>query len=106
MLQRSLSKAFCRSMYTGNMTTSKTPMSSVVPMVLEQSASGERVYDIYSRLLKERVICLHGPVDDHLASVITAQLLYLESEDPEGDVFMYINSPGGVVSAGLGTSSF
>lgn len=70
-------------------------------MVLEQSARGERVFDIYSRLLKERIICLHGPVDDQMASVITAQLLFLESEHPEKDIYMYINSPGGVVTAGL-----
>ncbi|OQR97100.1 ATP-dependent Clp protease proteolytic subunit [Achlya hypogyna] len=77
------------------------PLASVVPMVLEQSPRGERVYDIYSRLLKERIIFLHGPVDDHTACLITAQLLFLESEHPEKDVCMYINSPGGVVTAGL-----
>lgn len=75
--------------------------TGIVPMVLEQSARGERVYDIFSRLLKERIICLHGPVNDHMSSLITAQLLFLESEDPEKDIHMYINSPGGVVSAGL-----
>ncbi|EQC28527.1 Clp protease [Saprolegnia diclina VS20] len=78
-----------------------SPTGSVVPMVLEQSPRGERVYDIYSRLLKERIIFLHGPVNDHTACLITAQLLYLESEHPEKDVCMYINSPGGVVTAGL-----
>ena len=76
-------------------------VTSNVPMVLEQSARGERVFDIYSRLLKERIICLHGPVNDYMASLITAQLLFLESEDPEKDIYMYINSPGGVVTAGL-----
>lgn len=76
-------------------------MNSVVPMVLEQSPRGERVFDIYSRLLKERIVFVHGPVNDAMASVVTAQLLFLESEHPEKDVFMYINSPGGVVSSGL-----
>lgn len=75
--------------------------SSLVPMVLEQSARGERVFDIYSRLLKERIVFVHGPVNDALASVVTAQLLFLEAEHPEKDVFVYINSPGGVVSSGL-----
>ncbi|CAK4246931.1 unnamed protein product [Aphanomyces euteiches] len=73
----------------------------VVPMVLEQSPRGERVYDIYSRLLKERIIFLNGPVNDHMASLTTAQLLFLESEHPEKDIYMYINSPGGAVTAGL-----
>ncbi|TYZ64420.1 hypothetical protein PybrP1_012656 [[Pythium] brassicae (nom. inval.)] len=76
-------------------------VGSLVPMVLEQSARGERVFDIYSRLLKERIVFVHGPVNDALASVVTAQLLFLEAEHPEKDVFMYINSPGGVVSSGL-----
>jgi len=70
-------------------------------MVVEQSARGERAYDIYSRLLKERVIFLVGPVDDHVANVIVAQLLFLESENPDKDIHLYINSPGGVVTAGL-----
>lgn len=73
----------------------------VLKMVLERSARGERVFDIYSRLLAERIICLHGPVTDQMASVITAQLLFLESEKPDKEIYMYINSPGGVVSAGL-----
>jgi ATP-dependent Clp protease protease subunit len=77
------------------------PVSTLVPMVVEQSGRGERSYDIYSRLLKERIIFLTGQVHDDMASVICAQLLFLESENPEKDVFMYINSPGGVVSAGL-----
>jgi len=70
-------------------------------MVVEQSARGERAYDIYSRLLKERVIFLVGPIDDHIANVIVAQFLFLESENPDKDVYLYINSPGGAVSAGL-----
>lgn len=76
-------------------------VNSVVPMVLEQSPRGERVFDIYSRLLKERIVFVHGPVNDSMASLVTAQLLFLESEHPEKDVFMYINSPGGIVSSGL-----
>ena len=73
----------------------------MVPMVIEQSSRGERAFDIYSRLLKERIIILNGPVHDELASVVTAQLLFLESEDPTSPISMYINSPGGVVTAGL-----
>ncbi|WXT99486.1 MAG: ATP-dependent Clp protease proteolytic subunit [Catillopecten margaritatus gill symbiont] len=72
-----------------------------VPMVVEQSARGERAYDIYSRLLKERVIFMVGPVEDYMANVIVAQMLFLESENPEKDIHLYINSPGGSVSAGL-----
>jgi ATP-dependent Clp protease, protease subunit len=74
---------------------------NLVPMVVEQTARGERAYDIYSRLLKERVVFLVGPVEDYMANVIVAQLLYLESENPEKDIAIYINSPGGSVSAGL-----
>jgi len=74
---------------------------NLVPMVVEQTPRGERAYDIYSRLLKERVVFLVGPVDDHVANVIVAQLLFLESENPEKDISLYINSPGGSVSAGL-----
>lgn len=74
---------------------------SLVPMVVEQTARGERAFDIYSRLLKERIIFVSGPIDDQVASLIVAQLLFLESEDPDKDIFMYINSPGGVVTAGL-----
>jgi len=74
---------------------------NLVPMVIEQTARGERAYDIYSRLLKERVIFLVGPVDDHVANLVVAQLLFLESENPDKDVHFYINSPGGSVSAGL-----
>ncbi|HEU4486893.1 MAG TPA: ATP-dependent Clp endopeptidase proteolytic subunit ClpP [Povalibacter sp.] len=74
---------------------------NLVPMVVEQTARGERAYDIYSRLLKERVIFIVGPVEDHMANLVVAQLLFLESENPEKDISLYINSPGGVVSAGL-----
>ena len=75
--------------------------ANLVPMVVEQSARGERAYDIYSRLLKERVIFVVGPIEDHMANLIVAQLLYLESENPDKDISLYINSPGGAVSAGL-----
>jgi ATP-dependent Clp protease protease subunit len=74
---------------------------NLVPMVVEQSARGERAYDIYSRLLKERVVFLVGPVDDHTANIIVAQLLFLESENPDKDISFYINSPGGSVTAGM-----
>ncbi len=74
---------------------------NLVPMVVEQTARGERSYDIYSRLLKERIIFLNGPVDDHVANLIIAQLLFLESEGPDKDIYLYINSPGGVVTSGL-----
>ncbi len=73
----------------------------LVPMVIEQTARGERAYDIYSRLLKERVIFVVGPVEDHMANLVVAQLLFLESENPDKDIHLYINSPGGVVTAGL-----
>lgn len=78
-----------------------TIKNMLIPMVIEQTNRGERSYDIYSRLLKERVIFLVGPVNDEVASVICAQLLFLESENPNKDIFLYINSPGGVVSSGL-----
>jgi ATP-dependent Clp protease protease subunit len=78
-----------------------TDMLGMVPMVIEQSGRGERAYDIYSRLLKERVIFLVGPVNDHTANLVVAQLLILESENPDKDISLYINSPGGSVSAGL-----
>ena len=77
-------------------------MNTLVPMVVEQSNKGERAYDIYSRLLKERIIFLVGPIDDNVASLVTAQLLFLESEDPKKEINLYINSPGGLVTAGLG----
>ena len=79
----------------------ETYMNALVPMVVEQTNRGERAYDIYSRLLKERIIFLTGPVDDYVASVITAQFLFLEAENPEKDISFYINSPGGIVSSGL-----
>lgn len=75
--------------------------AALVPMVVEQTSRGERSYDIYSRLLKERIIFLNGPVEDTMSSLICAQLLFLESENPDKDIFMYINSPGGVVTSGL-----
>jgi ATP-dependent Clp protease, protease subunit len=74
---------------------------NLVPMVVEQTARGERAYDIYSRLLKERVIFIVGPIDDYMANIVVAQMLFLESENPDKDVALYINSPGGVVTAGL-----
>jgi ATP-dependent Clp protease, protease subunit len=77
-------------------------MQNLIPMVVEQSNKGERAYDIYSRLLKERIIFLVGPVNDSVASLVTAQLLFLESEDPKKEIYLYINSPGGLVTAGLG----
>ena len=77
-------------------------MNTLVPMVVEQSNKGERAYDIYSRLLKERIIFLVGPINDNVASLVTAQLLFLESEDPKKEINLYINSPGGLVTAGLG----
>ena len=77
-------------------------MSTLVPMVVEQSNKGERAYDIYSRLLKERIIFLTGQINDNVASLVTAQLLFLEAEDPKKEIYLYINSPGGLVTAGLG----
>jgi ATP-dependent Clp protease protease subunit len=77
-------------------------MNTLIPMVVEQSSKGERAYDIYSRLLKERIIFLVGPINDDVASLVTAQLLFLESEDPKKEISLYINSPGGLVTAGLG----
>lgn len=76
-------------------------MSALIPMVVERSNRGERAYDIYSRLLKERIVFIGGPIDDNVANVVVAQLLFLESEDPDKDIHLYINSPGGVVTAGL-----
>ncbi len=76
-------------------------MNSYVPMVVERSNRGERAYDIYSRLLKDRIVFVGGPIDDNVANVVVAQLLFLESEDPDKDIHLYINSPGGVVTAGL-----
>jgi ATP-dependent Clp protease, proteolytic subunit ClpP len=77
-------------------------LSNLIPMVVEQSSRGERAYDIYSRLLKERIVFVVGPINDSVASVVTAQLLFLESEDPKKEISLYINSPGGLVTAGLG----
>ena len=77
-------------------------MSTLIPMVVEQSSKGERAYDIYSRLLKERIIFLTGPINDNVASLVTAQLLFFEAEDPKKEIYLYINSPGGLVTAGLG----
>lgn len=76
-------------------------MSTLIPMVVEQTNRGERAYDIYSRLLKERIIFLGGPIDDHIANLIVAQMLFLEADDPDKDITLYINSPGGLVYAGL-----
>ena len=85
------------------MTTKLTEhMNNLIPMVVEQSGRGERAYDIYSRLLKERIVFVVGPINDTVASLVTAQLLFLESEDPKKEIFLYINSPGGLVTAGLG----
>lgn len=85
------------------MQSKETPVSSyLVPMVIEKTQGGERAFDIFSRLLKERIIFVTGPIEDHMANLIVAQLLFLEAEDPKKDIFMYVNSPGGSVSAGLG----
>ena len=77
-------------------------LNTLIPMVVEQSSRGERAYDIYSRLLKERIVFVVGPINDNIASLVTAQLLFLESEDPKKEISLYINSPGGLVTAGLG----
>ena len=77
-------------------------MNSLIPMVVEQTSRGERAFDIYSRLLKERIVFVVGAINDQVASVVTAQLLFLESEDPKKEIFLYINSPGGLVTSGLG----
>jgi ATP-dependent Clp protease protease subunit len=84
--------------------TDKIPehLNNLIPMVVEQSSRGERAYDIYSRLLKERIVFLVGPINDNVASLVTAQLLFLESENPKKEISLYINSPGGLVTAGLG----
>ena len=83
------------------MVLQKTYMSSLIPMVVEQTSRGERAFDIYSRLLKERIIFVVGPIDDAVASVVCAQLLFLEADNPKKDISMYINSPGGIVTSGL-----
>ena len=87
--------------HSNNHSSNEISNLNLIPIVVEQSARGERSYDIYSRLLKERVIFLVGPVDDHVANVIVAQMLFLESENPDKDISFYINSPGGSVTAGL-----
>lgn len=83
------------------MSTTGRPMGQLVPMVLEQTRSGERAFDLYSRLLKEHIVFVNGPIEDNLSSLVVAQLLFLEAENPERIIHMYINSPGGVVSSGL-----
>ncbi len=90
-----------RDEHSNDMSGLINPQANLVPMVVEQSSRGERAYDIYSRLLKERVIFVVGQIEDHMANLIVAQLLFLESENPDKDISLYINSPGGVVSAGL-----
>ena len=87
--------------YSPQASHSQEPEAALVPMVVETTGRGERAYDIYSRLLKERVIFLVGPVEDHMANLIVAQLLFLESENPDKDIHLYINSPGGAVTAGM-----
>ena len=77
-------------------------INTLIPMVVEQTGNGERAFDIYSRLLKERIIFLGTPIDDYISSLIIAQLLFLEAEDPEKDIYMYINSPGGIITSGFG----
>lgn len=83
------------------MSDSRSRVSQLVPMVVEQTARGERAFDIYSRLLKERVVFIVGPIDDYMANLVVAQLLFLESENPDKDIHLYINSPGGVITSGL-----
>ncbi len=91
----------CNTAFTSILPDYLDTQANLVPMVVEQSARGERAYDIYSRLLKERVIFVVGPIEDHMANLIVAQLLFLESENPDKDISLYINSPGGSVTAGL-----
>ncbi|MGB3725988.1 MAG: ATP-dependent Clp endopeptidase proteolytic subunit ClpP [Glaciecola sp.] len=89
------------SIFTPTQSSASDPSNALVPMVIEQTARGERSFDIYSRLLKENVIFLVGQVEDHMANLIVAQMLFLEAENPEKDIFLYINSPGGSVTAGM-----
>jgi len=97
-----MSAKYIQSVHMGSQTESVDPQGlGMVPIVVEQSSRGERSYDIYSRLLRERVIFLVGPVDDHSANLVVAQLLFLESENPDKDIHLYINSPGGSVTAGM-----
>jgi ATP-dependent Clp protease protease subunit len=88
-------------LFSGESALNFRPQANLVPMVVEQTARGERAFDIYSRLLKERVIFLVGAIDDHMANLIVAQLLFLESENPDKDISLYINSPGGVITSGM-----
>ncbi|PVU93752.1 hypothetical protein BB561_003056 [Smittium simulii] len=99
LFTRHLFSAKTRKLFSRNF-SARQHISSLIPIVVEQTV-GERSYDIFSRLLKERIICLNGPIDDSVSSVIVAQLLFLESENPEAPINMYINSPGGVVTSGL-----
>ena len=109
MMMRSTLRNMRSHLKTPRRTLASTPMddfsetiqSNLVPMVLEKTAGGERAFDIYSRMLKERIVFLHGPVTEHSALLITSQLLFLEAENPKGQINMYINSPGGVVTAGM-----
>lgn len=103
MLEKFLDSPFATSQVQNTVTRDvlNQPMNALVPMVVEQSARGERSFDIYSRLLRERVVFFTGEVEDHMANLIVAQLLFLEAENPEKDINLYINSPGGVVTAGM-----
>ena len=83
------------------MTDIRARATGLVPMVVEQTARGERAYDIYSRLLKERIVFIVGPIDDYMANIVVAQMLFLESENPDKDIHLYINSPGGIITSGL-----
>ncbi|MBK5074003.1 ATP-dependent Clp endopeptidase proteolytic subunit ClpP [Budviciaceae bacterium BWR-B9] len=87
--------------FSSDMEQPMAPHMALVPMVVEQTSRGERSYDIFSRLLKERIVFLNGQIEDHMANLIVAQLLFLEAENPEKDIFMYINSPGGVITSGM-----
>lgn len=100
LINRNLSKLWSGISPTPIMSTQRR-LYSLIPMVIEHSSRGERAYDIFSRLLKERIICINGPIGDDTAHVVVAQLLYLESENPSKPINMYINSPGGAVTAGL-----
>ena len=101
MLEQFLDSPFANAQVQNTLTRGlNQPQAALVPMVIEQSSRGERSFDIYSRLLRERVVFLTGQVEDHMANLIVAQLLFLEAENPEKDISLYINSPGGSVSAG------
>lgn len=101
MLGRSATSLLYRCTTKAAFQHQKRSVGGLVPVVLESGALGERSFDIYSRLLRERIICVHGEITDQMASVVTAQLLFLEAEAPEKPLFMYINSPGGLVTAGM-----